>query len=74
MKTSNWIKKHRELGNFKPINAYYFIVGNIRWFIHKRAIKQYVKKSMQCEDCFAVGECKKCGCEFNPLALTNKCK
>ena len=69
-----FIKKHKELGNLTFLNTYYFIVGHVRWFIHGRAIKQYVKKAMACEDCFAVGECKKCECEFNPLALTNKCK
>ena len=69
-----FIKKHKALGNFTIKNSYYFIIGKIRWFIHGRAIKKYVIKAMICEDCFTVGECKKCGCDFNPLALTNKCK
>lgn len=57
-----------------PRNGLYFIQGHLRWLIHSRAIKQYYKKSKECPECFHLNQCEKCGCNFNAVALTNKCK
>jgi len=58
----------------EPIVALYFIQGHINWFLFGKFIKRYWKKKEECPDCFEANQCKQCGCEFGPIALSSKCK
>jgi len=55
-----------------PRNGLYYLQGWINWFLHKRAIKKYFRKSKECPECFEQNQCMICGCSFNPLALSSK--
>ena len=55
-----------------PKLAWYYIQGNINWFLHGKAIIKYVKKLQECPECFTNQECLNCGCNFNRLALSDK--
>lgn len=53
---------------------FYFIQGNILWFLFGGIIKKWYKRVKKCNICFERGSCIECGCDFNKMALTNKCK
>ena len=55
-----------------PKVAYYYIVGNLFWFIFGWIIKRWYKKSLSCKKCFETGLCQRgCGtCEFNKVAVS----
>lgn len=59
--------------------AWYYIKGNIRWWLHKEAINDFFAKQHSCPDCFESGQCKhhivdghSCGCPFGPVSLSGR--
>lgn len=59
----------------EPKRLYYYIQGNILWYIHKKYILKYIKRSIECKDCYINGSCLHCGCSIGPLFLSDlKCK
>ena len=52
----------------------YFIQGNVLWFLFGWIIRKWYRRVKKCNLCFERGVCIECGCDFNKLALTNKCK
>jgi hypothetical protein len=62
----------RELRN-DPKVAYYFLVGNLFWFLFGWVIKRWYLKSLTCKKCFETGICQRgCGCDFNKVAVSGK--
>jgi len=64
-----------------PKVIWYYFQGKLLWFFVGKYIKRWYKRSSTCEECFNKGQCiipdengKRCYCDFNELALTNKCK
>ena len=62
-----------------PKAAYYFVIGNYRWWLHKDAIADFLEKSKKCPDCMQAGSClhhlidgQPCGCPFGPVALSKR--
>lgn len=55
-----------------PKVAYYFVVGNLFWFIYGWIIKRWYLKTQKCNTCFQTGICQRgCGtCEFNKVAVS----
>lgn len=55
-----------------PKVAYYFLVGNLFWFMFGWIIKRWYIKSQICKTCFETGLCQRgCGtCDFNKVAVS----
>jgi hypothetical protein len=71
---SFFIKKAIEETKKNPLTGWYFIQGHILWWLHGNAIMKWNKKRMECLNCYEEGVCNRCGCSFDKIALTNKCK
>lgn len=59
--------------------VWYYIKGNIRWWLHKEAINDFLEKSHRCKDCYESGQClhhivedSACGCPFGPVSLSGR--
>lgn len=59
--------------------AYYYVRGNIRWWLHKDAIADWEAKKLLCPNCLNSNSCRghlvdgmPCGCPFGPVALSGR--
>lgn len=59
----------------QPGRAFWFVQGHILWYLHKKAILKFLKKSIECEPCYKSGFCVHCGCAVGPVFMSSmKCK
>lgn len=63
------------LERIKDKSAFYYLIGHIRYAIHKKAILTVLRRQKECKICFDRIYCVECGCETIPLFLSGKkCK
>ncbi len=53
-------------------NAYYFIKGNIIYFLFGKILKDFIKRSKECQPCINNKYCINCGCHTEKMLLSGK--
>lgn len=53
-----------------PDRVYYAIKGFLLWFVLKRYIIRYLRKTVECRKCYEQGSCIHCGCPIDEMFVS----